>query len=302
MARLMRAFFYKISKDITFRITLIIGAGMAVLITLIYLLLQASMGDELGGTKILTGQSMLISSFSPLQNFGIAIPINLISYIYLEFSQGTIRNKIIAGHSKTKIYASLYLSGLVFAFALLLVYVGLCTGLGSIFGGFDANGFAMVGTSMGCKISTEFVLKFCLLAVLVYASLVSFTIFVITTFRNMGPSIPIVILILMGCYLLPTIVSALKVQMEATQQMYLQDPAMIEEARELDGLIKTLTNTCNVLKVVDPMYGIAAIESNAEGVAHIDNLTLFGGIGSNLFFAGLFFGLGTYEFMKRDIK
>ena len=103
MARLMRAFFYRISKDITFKITLIVGAGMAVFMTLLYLILQSAIGD---GVKMLSGQGMLISSFSPAQNFGIAIPINLISFIYLEFSQGSIRNKIIAGHSKVKIYAS----------------------------------------------------------------------------------------------------------------------------------------------------------------------------------------------------
>ena len=171
MARLMRAFFYRISKDITFKITLIVGAGMAVFMTLLYLILQSAIGD---GVKMLSGQGMLISSFSPAQNFGIAIPINLISFIYLEFSQGSIRNKIIAGHSKAKIYASLFLSGLVFAFSLLLVYVGLCTALGSIFGGFDPNGMAIAGTSsLGMLITPAYLWRFVVLALFSYLTIVS---------------------------------------------------------------------------------------------------------------------------------
>ena len=45
--------------------------------------------------KVATGQSMLVFSMSPAQNFGIAIPINLAVFIVLEFTQGTIRNKVI---------------------------------------------------------------------------------------------------------------------------------------------------------------------------------------------------------------
>ena len=305
MARLMRAFFYKLSKDITFRITLIIGAGIAFFMTGLYLILQNALGDELEGVKMLSGQTMLISSFSPVQNFGLAIPINLISFIYLEFSQGTIRNKIIAGHSKAKIYTSLYLSGLVFAFALLLVYIGLCTGLGTIFGGFDPNGYAMAGTSIGGKISGEFLIKFSVLAIFSYVSIVSFTIFVVTTFRNMGPSIPVVILALFACYFLAMIlsvaVSTVEMTMASEMQIAMQEGREID-LTEMEGALKTFKDINNVLKVVDPLYGISVIESNEAGVATVDNLSFFGGIGSNLVFAGLFFGFGCLEFSKRDVK
>ena len=305
MARLMRAFFYKLSKDITFRITLIIGAGIAVFMTGLYLILQNALGDELEGVKMLSGQTMLISSFSPVQNFGLAIPINLISFIYLEFSQGTIRNKIIAGHSKAKIYTSLYLSGLVFAFALLLVYIGLCTGLGTIFGGFDPNGYAMAGTSIGGKISGEFLIKFSVLAIFSYVSIVSFTIFVVTTFRNMGPSIPVVILALFACYFLAMIlsvaVSTVEMTMASEMQIAMQEGREID-LTEMEGALKTFKDINNVLKVVDPLYGISVVESNEAGVATVDNLSFFGGIGSNLVFAGLFFGFGCLEFSKRDVK
>ena len=304
MARLMRAFFYRISKDITFKITLIVGAGMAVFMTLLYLILQSAIGD---GVKMLSGQGMLISSFSPAQNFGIAIPINLISFIYLEFSQGSIRNKIIAGHSKAKIYASLFLSGLVFAFSLLLVYVGLCTALGSIFGGFDPNGMAVGGTtSLGMIVSPAYLWKFVILAFLSYLTIVSFTVFIATVFRSMGPSIPVVMLVVMGAYLIPMILGAissgLTMSAQATYvEQYHQTPTM-EELRNYDETVKTFMDITNVLKVVDPFYGIAATETTMEGVAVIDNLTLFGGIASNIVYSTLFFLAGMNIFRKRDVK
>ena len=304
MARLMRAFFYRISKDITFKITLIVGAGMAVFMTLLYLILQNAVGD---GMKMLSGQGMLISSFSPAQNFGIAIPINLISFIYLEFSQGSIRNKIIAGHSKSKIYASLFLSGLVFAFSLLIVYVGLCTALGSIFGGFDPNGMAVGGTtSLGMIVSPAYLWKFVILAFLSYLTIVSFTVFIATVFRSMGPSIPVVMLVVMGAYLIPMILGAISSGLTmgaqaAYVEQYHQTPTM-EELRSYDETVKTFMDITNVLKVVDPFYGIAATETTMEGVAVIDNLTLFGGIASNIVYSTLFFLAGMNIFRKRDVK
>ena len=300
----MRAFFYRISKDITFRITLIVGAGMAVFMTLLYLILQNAVGD---GMKMLSGQGMLISSFSPAQNFGIAIPINLISFTYLEFSQGSIRNKIIAGHSKAKIYASLFLSGLVFAFSLLIVYVGLCTALGSIFGGFDPNGMAVGGTtSLGMIVSPAYLWKFVILAFLSYLTIVSFTVFIATVFRSMGPSIPVVMLVVMGAYLIPMILGAISSGLTMSAQAayvaeFHQTPTM-EELRSYDETVKTFIDISNVLKVVDPFYGIAATETTMEGVAVIDNLTLFGGIASSIVYSTLFFLAGMNIFRKRDVK
>ena len=330
MVRLLKSFFYKISKDITFRITLIIGAGIAVLMTLLYLGLQLAMGDEAGG-KLLTGQGMLISSFSPAQNFGISIPINVISFVVLEFTQGTIRNKIIAGHSKFKVYTSLYLSGLVFAFSLLFVYVGLCTALGSIFGGFDPNGTAMIGTSIGGKVSGEFIIKFVVLSLLAYTSIVSFTVFFATLFRTMGPSIPVIILAIMGCYLLSMIMNVVQLTLESETSISIMTDELAKLAASLkeqgvsddeiaklsfkdvatpthaqlierNAMVGTFDNIMNVLKVVDPLYGISAVSTNDQGIATIDNYTFIAGICSNIAYAAIFFFSGAAIFKKRDIK
>lgn len=277
MLRLFKAFIFKISRDLTFRITLIIGAGIAVFMALLYALLDFSM--DLEGVKMLTGQGMLVNSMSPVQNYGIAIPVNLITFTCLEFTQGTIRNKIIAGHSKAKIYASLFLSGLIFAFLLLGVYLGICTALGSIFGGFDLDTVTMAGTGYG-MFSAKYILQMLLACVVTYISIVSFTIFFATLFRSIGPSIPVVMILLMICYLGATIVSAMA----------------LFEMPGLDALI-------NVMKVINPLYALGCSPSLDDGNRfYLENDVVISAVISNLVYATIFFIGGLFIFKKRDVK
>ena len=297
MGRLFKAFVFKLTKDVTFRVTLIIGAAVAVFMTLLYLLLNGAMQEALkemygedadtSQMSVLSGQGMLLTSFSPVQNFGLAIPVTLIVYTTLEFSQGSIRNKIIAGHSKFKIYVSLCINGLIYAFALLFTYVGVCTGLGSIFGGFDPYGFAYIGLS-GAMVTPEFIIKFFVTAVLTYVSIVSFTIFIVTVFRSVGPCIPLVLILLMGCYYIPALSTALA-------------SVFTEMGEEGAGLSTIFTLLDNTLKFLDPLYGISVVPIK-DAKAYMDTLTLVGGIVSNLGYAAIFFFAGSALFRKRDIK
>lgn len=296
MGRLMKAFFFKLARDLTFRITLIIGAAMAVVITLLYFIVQSFLTDALGegmdGVKFLCGQGMLISSMSPIQNFGLVIPINLIIFTCLEFSHGTIRNKIIAGNSKFKIYASLYLTGLVFALSLLFVYIFICTGLGSIFGGFNLKDAVFSGLNAS-RYTVEYILKMLLICLVTYACIVSMTIFFAALFRSIGPCIPIVIILLLGCYYLVSITSVVALFLDEDQSEIL----------------------LNIFRIVDPLYAIASSETQGVNpvmteygleyeyyIAKMNDVTFYGGLANNIVYAGAFFGFGALIFTKRDIK
>lgn len=279
MARLFTAFLFKLRKDVTFKVTLIVGAGVAVFMCLLYFLIDQYAG---AGFKSFTGQTMLINSLSPVQNFGFAIPVNLISFICLEFTQGTIRNKIIAGNSKFKIYASLFLSGLVFAFALIIAYAGICTGIGAIFGGFDLTKPALVNLGFPAIIDVKFILETLLIYALIYVFVTSFAVFVGTTFRVVGPSIPVVVVTLMlaffGAYIVTSAVS--------------------------DG-----DTILTILKFADPLYApsgatmeFADPENFIATGAYYDNLTLIGAIVSTSVYSIGFFAAGAIEFVKRDVK
>ena len=290
MARLLRAFFFKLKSDLTFRITLIIGIGLAIFLTLMYFAIDffTAQSDNVPlsdlTNKMCTGQSMLINSFSPTQNFGLAIPINLITFISFEFTYGTIRNKIIAGNSKLKIYAALFLSGLFFSLSLITVYVLLCFGLGSLIGGFDPN-----GTSPGVlgviPILTDwtFLLRFILLNLLCYITITSFTVFVATLIRHIGGAIPIVMIVMLFAYLIGSITSLITLQSDLNTEGFVW-----------------------FLRFIDPLYGASSMEYEMLGenamLRIVSNETLICGIVSNIFYTALFFVGGALIFNKRDVK
>ena len=279
MANLFRAFLFKLKKDLTFRITLFIGLGISILITVIYLLLDVAMNslsDEASFEFMFcTGQSLLVTSLSPAQNFGIAIPINLIVFTVMEFTQGTIRNKIIAGNSKAKIYLSLYLSGLVFSIAIFSSYALLSFALGSIIGGFDPNGtVSLYGTSTG-----EYIWKLLVLTLLVYITITTVTVFFATLFRNIAPCIPCVIILIMVCYFGGMTVKAMEL---------------------LEEVAPTAKTMITVSRIINPMYAIAL--NAGSGKLEITNKEFFWGLGNNLVYILLFLGGGLLIFRKRDVK
>ena len=289
MGRLFKAFFFKLSRDLTFRIVLIIGAGIAFFVTALYLLIDLGIEGLAGESiKFLTGPNMLLTSLNPVDNFGLAIPICLITFTCLEFSQGTIRNKIIAGHSKFQIYASLVLSGLVLTFALLIVYTGICTLIGIVFGGFDlSNPIIILTLSIsGAYAEPLYIIQMLIIAVVVYIAIVSYTVFFAALFRNIGPCIPVVIIVLMMLALGGSIV------------------AMIGEVLESDTLV-------NIVKIVDPLYVISGggtdftyvIENDsAKQYVSLETGAFVANIINNLVYAAVFFVGGALIFAKRDVK
>lgn len=289
MGRLFKAFFFKLSRDLTFRIVLIIGAGIAFFVTALYLLIDLGIEGLAGESiKFLTGPNMLLTSLNPVDNFGLAIPICLITFTCLEFSQGTIRNKIIAGHSKFQIYASLVLSGIVLTFALLIVYTGICTLIGIVFGGFDlSNPIIILTLSIsGAYAEPLYIIQMLIIAVVVYIAIVSYTVFFAALFRNIGPCIPVVIIVLMMLSLGGSIV------------------AMIGEVLESDTLV-------NIVKIVDPLYVISGggtdftyvIENDsAKQYVSLETGAFVANIINNLVYAAVFFVGGALIFVKRDVK
>ncbi len=281
MHDLFKAFFFKLKRDLTFRITLFIGLGLAVALSVIFFLVDlviSNLGDTGEFIHMFgTGQNLLLFSLSPVQNFGLAIPINLICFIVLEFTHGTIRNKIIAGNSKAKIYLSLFLSGLVFTLALIVAYAGLSCALGCAFGKFDPNGTIFAGAGTG-NIDPEYIWRFLLIALLCYISIAAFTTFFAALFRNIGPSIPVVIIVLMGLYM----------------------------SAYIFGLLGDFAPEFNhALMYINPLYSLYACTTKVVGETQVLKITdeaFFAGIGSNLIYTAIFVGFGTLIFAKRDVK
>lgn len=284
MANLFKAFFFKLRHDLTFKITLIIGVSLAVFLTLIYLAVDLIAFEKLGVT--LNGQSMLVSSFSPTQNFGLAIPINLLTFTVMEFNQGAIRNKIIAGHSKAKLYTSIFLTGLIFTFVLIAVYSLLTFGLGCAIGGLAPQVVEMGGegaeemasAGIGTLYDANYIWRIIIIACFSYLSIVSFCVFVATLFRSVGASIPMVMIPIVLCSVLATMSSLF--------------------VGENDALL-------NVMRIVDPLYALSSSEITMDGMSAyktISDFTFISGVINNIVYTAIFFASGLIIFQRRDVK
>ena len=182
MFNILRASLFKLFRDRTFQVTAIIGVVLAGFMALVGVL-----------SKTLTGEGTFLSSFSLANGFGLTVPINLIVFTVGEFTYGTVRNKIIAGFSKGKIYAGLFLTGLVFTFILVTLYVGASLIIATSIGGFD-------GGKIG---GANFILTYIAFAIITYAFTTALSVFVATAIRNIGGSISIVIILFVMISLSP---------------------------------------------------------------------------------------------------
>lgn len=273
MLKIIKSSLYKLSKDWTFRITLIIGAALALLLNLLYFGIDLVIGSS--SVHFASGQNALISSLSPVQNFGLTVPINLIIFTIGEFNCGTIRNKIIAGNKKTNIYFGLLITGLIFSLSLMAVYILLAFGIGCIFGGFDPNGVISLGT-----IPEGFLWKYILQGVMVYIMIVALAIFFATLTRNVGATMPIVIVLIMFLYFWGLI-----------------DRVQIIADSTINNATEPIKDDFTVW--INPLFTFGA---NMTALYQIDDSSFVASLVTPFYWAVLFATGGVIIFNKRDVK
>ena len=145
MLRLIKTDLKRIIKDKLFLITLIIAVVFALMNPLIYKLLTVALGfegEDMGMLGILiSSKQLLFSSFSLSNNFGLMIPVFISIIICKDFSYGTIRNKIICGHSRVKVFFSIFISTCIILIGVILFHALLTFGISSIFFQYQAEPF-----------------------------------------------------------------------------------------------------------------------------------------------------------------
>ncbi len=315
MGALLHSFFYRLRRDLTFRIVAIVGLVLSIVFPSILFL--ADFGIYLLDTSVglshtfCNGQSLFMSSLSPVQNFGIALPINLISFIVLEFNHGTIRNKVIGGNSKASVYISIYISSLIFTFMLLTGYILITTGLGTLYasfsgGGFDVNGpISLTNSTPG---SIHFFIRIIIVTVVSYITVTSLTVFFSTLFRNIGPSIAVVLVLLLILYMSSWAISAINMGIAEMDAMMKQAAEASGETYEPILGTELLSFIMLILSIVNPMHALASAGNIIDDIgtenarATVDTLTFIMSIVNNLTISAALFVGGLFIFKKRDIK
>ena len=276
MARLLYVDLKRIVKDKLFLVACIIGLVFAIITPLLYKFIVEFLKFDETGMMILSlsPRSMFFQCFSLSNNFGIILPVFILIILFKDFSFGTIRNKIISGSSRNKIYFSSLLSTFIIITILLFIHATI-SGLLSLALFYD----------YAEKIDFE-VIKYFSLSVLfellVIAFISSFISFINMFAKNVGLAI-----ILFVAFLL--IGSAASSILAIGVQIY----ELTSEVNEtILGLLKFVLNT-NIFYTNASIIGISGSYKNYE-IVYI--------LLSTIIYSSLFIGLSLLVVNKKDIK
>lgn len=278
MIKLLKADLTRIFKDKIFIILCVLGLFFAIVPPLILFVLFSIIGYFLDldiiGTSF-TGKEIFFNCFSPWYNFGVILVILVSVVMIKDFSYGTIRNKIISGYSRLKIYLSYLLSTLIVVFIIIVAYAIVSLAFSLMLTDYQFTPFVID--------DLWYLLLSLLFVFLGYMMLSSLITFIGVFFKN----IPLTIVF----YFL--IISSLSII-----SLFLNNVIPFFEG--IDSII--LTNIINIVKVLENCNIIGALtyrigHGTSYGLDHILYFTIVPIVLTSVFTIS-----GILSFKKRDIR
>ncbi len=214
-------------------------------------------------------KSMFFSSFAPGNNLGLIAPILLIIALCKDFSFGTVRNKIISGHSRASIFVSYFLSLATALCVLIFLHAGLTLGVSLLFFEYQETPFVL--KDLG------YLLISLGLELLVYLFIAALSTFLCVFMKNAGLAVVINVAVSFLFSIIGSIV--------ATAAMF-ADPA--------DKALTELLEALNNANIFMGTYIGMTPSYEWKGLLPVLLFTV-GGI-------ALFIALGTWTFRKKDLK
>lgn len=274
MTGLLKADFRRIFKDKLLMVMGILAVVFALITPLLYVAISKGMGD-VGEDLIagfISGKGQFFGSFSMGNNLGLIAPVLLAIALCKDFSFGTVRNKIIAGKSRSAIFLSLFVTCAVVLIGVMLLHAFLTLGVSLIFFDYQATEFTMADFWYFIES-----LAFEILVLLYVAAMLSW---LCACMKNVGLVIVLYIAISFAFVMAGSIL-----QVSLT---------LLEAAGGKETLIK-------LLRFIDRinMFGAAAYigtgtEYTLKDVLYLTISPAVGILG--------FTGLGLYTFGKKDLK
>lgn len=149
MSGLLKADFRRILKDKLLIVMGILAVGFAALTPVLYAIIFSTtevIEDELTMGMLsgyISGKNQFFASFSIGNNLGLIAPILLAIVLCKDFSYGTIRNKIIAGKSRSAIFLSLFITCSVVLIAVMMFHAFATLGFSLIFFDYQSTPFTV---------------------------------------------------------------------------------------------------------------------------------------------------------------
>ncbi len=183
MKRLLKADIYRVLKSRLTLIALILVLAFPVLIVFLYVGIRALSGldAEMGGMDMLFNANSIIgSAYSLTNNIGLVLPAFAGILVCMDISNGTLRNKIIAGNRRAEIDLSHLIVSILFSVVMITIYTAMTAGLALLFFPFNTDPSMDLGREILYFIATG-TMSF------VFIATVS-TLFAMT-FRSVAPTI-----------------------------------------------------------------------------------------------------------------
>ena len=202
----------RILKDKLFLVTCILGGVFAVINPLLNKVLFSAldMGDLV--SDLLNAKSMMFTAFLPGDNLGLIMPILIAIIVCKDFSQGTVRNKIISGKSRTAIFVSHLLSAATVMCTLILLYALLTLCVSLFLFPYQTTPFTAADFGY-LMISLVF-------EILVYVAVSALVTFIATLSKNMGVCILLYLAVSFGFSLVGAVFQTAGMLMDPNGQWY----------------------------------------------------------------------------------
>jgi ABC-2 type transport system permease protein len=182
MLNLLRADFFKLKKDRTVIVAIIIMFIFSLLNPLTYLILKnmdlTGMPEQFSTmyTEI-SGRVVFLMGFNIFNNSGLILPIMIVLFLAREFSYGTIRNKLITGKTRIQVYLSDLIVGTVYGIVMVTILSVLSLAFGTLILGY------------GSAFSIGFILKVYITGLIIFIVSFAISTFLIFVTRSMAFSL-----------------------------------------------------------------------------------------------------------------
>ena len=195
MTRLISSDFKKFFNDKLFLVVCILALVFAVITPFLYLIIFG-MSEEIDPMTeqmlagYVTAKGQFFGAFSFGNNLGLIAPLLIGIILCKDFSFGTVRNKIISGHSRTSIFLSNFIVCTIGLFGIVLAHALITLAISLPFFDYQSTPFEMA--------DFWYLLQSLLFQFLIYIFVAAFVSWLSVTMKNIGLVIVMYIAVVLG--------------------------------------------------------------------------------------------------------
>lgn len=276
MTRLIRSDFKKFFKDKLFFVSCILAVVFAVITPLLYVLISSSLGSDPMAEELLsdlmTAKGLFFSAFTVGNDFGLIVPLLIGIVMFKDYTYGTIRNKIIGGHSRLSIFLSNYTVCFTTLFCITLAYALLTLGVSLPFFSYQSTPFEIS--------DFWYAIESLLFEMCVYLFVAAFISLLCVMVKSVGMVIVLYIAVVFGSSLISGILQGVLFVLTG-------DPAFESTADILEFFLRINVFNSSATIGTGTAY-------NFEDVIYYAVVPVAGGLG--------LLGLGLLKFRRKDLK